>query len=476
MAMYDDFAAKQKRRNRQRLLRSLQGQMTGPVQPANNLIEALAPLSAAWAAGQVQKQADADDQAALGAARQNFADMTAQMFPDQYRGDDTGVESVRADPRRALISALGKSMPADKLSAFSGQLFSLREAEERAKLQRQQQLTDKEADRSHAEKLERIKQQGRRTPRPSPAMKNAARMAVLEEKIKNKTATPVEVRELRHLKDITPVSARQKELAKTDRQLKTSANLLGLTYEQAKIAHADGRLNLGTLKAKDVRAHRERATSTKAFQRKAQRARAVLKKQENPAAIMGLLGGANRLVSNARAFLVGVKNQVSPTGEQQYRKKAIAEDDKIYNLGRDAALMRSLAIDMSFEIAKAQNDGRITQQDFNVAMETLGANTQDPRVFLRVLDQVEALRVDGDREALHNFLGYHGEAYNNAPQAQAPPVTRPAEAPAVAPATERGDVTGPDGKVYTPETIQEFAQRTGKSYEEVIQLLQAGQD
>lgn len=98
-------------------------------------------------------------------------------------------------------------------------------------------------------------------------------------------------------------------------------------------------------------------------------------------------------IGKATAFISGIRAQAQAAFQQ---KGIVIEttldpanfQSDLQRLGAQSAIAQSAIIDLAFAIATAREGGRLTDQDITRALQTMGANQNDPAIFRATLNRV----------------------------------------------------------------------------------------
>lgn len=352
--------------------------------------------------GYMGKEADRMDKERKDEALRNLAAASQITFTPTFVGDDTGVESVTADPRGALVNTIARSMDEPGkmmpfvLKTLSGEMASDRDyARQQADLEAErlfkanQSQKDREATAEQARlKREatldaaRITAQGRDT--RTAAQKNASAISDLQRKVKAGTATEDDKRLLsnllahrdRHMTTEAKVSRDQ------SRHIKRAAKILGLTAEEAKSQFENGSLVLDAFADKTTsRALRASQAALKGVLRASKFAETIVDAEGGK--VLGLTGAGARIFNNVRSEIqsaLGSGNETSMSYLNDFARRQ----------GIRSEQLRSVVIDMAFAMATSREPGKLTNQDVERAIQTIGAATSDPKAFRAVLQAARA--------------------------------------------------------------------------------------
>lgn len=352
--------------------------------------------------GYMGVQADRMDKERRDEDRRNLAAASQITFTPTFVGDDTGVESVTEDPRGALVNTIARSMDEPgKMMPFVLKTLGDEMASDRA---RQQALTDlaskrdweekqRQRDREAAAEQERLKRvnqldaaritaQGRDT--RTAAQKNASAISDLQRKVKAGTATEDDKRLLsnliahrdRHMTTDAKVSRDQ------SRHIKRAAKILGLTAEEAKSQFENGSLVLDAFADKTTsRDLRASQAALMGVLRASKFAEKIVKAEGGK--VLGLTGAGARIFNNVRSEIQSALGSGDKTSMSYL-------NDFARSVGIRNEQLRSVVIDMAFAMATSREPGKLTNQDVERAIQTIGAATSDPEAFRAVLQNARA--------------------------------------------------------------------------------------
>jgi len=145
--------------------------------------------------------------------------------------------------------------------------------------------------------------------------------------------------------------------------------------------------------------------------------------QADSAQAVGVIGSASRvlndLATQAEAALqaTGIAAPAELRNVQRYQ-------DTFRAMGVQNAVTQSSILDLAYSIAQSREPGRLTENDIDRALRTIGGNLQDPVAMRQVLHSAAQRATTDYRSFERTMMGAYGDAFNLQP-AQFPELRAP---------------------------------------------------